>query len=201
MNKILINSSVVIEKITHAVNGRFLLSDDDTFYTEMVNIISDDIADKAVMRIKRALPNAVNWRTILIAVLSSYQEFKKAMRWAAAVKDELLEPEIGDIYLIAIIEDENPSLGQCTNLEASDRICRKYVLRPQETIDELIDRTFIASVLSASTNGNISDPLYLALDKTHKDFPWLGDNEQNNWRQALLSGKSGAELIDILFKS
>jgi len=115
------------------------------------------------------------------------------------VKDELLEPENGDLYLFAVIKDESLSINQCTNIEASDRICRKYILRPEETIDSFLGRSFISPVMSEASSGKLFDPLHLALESTSVQHEWFDSSEQERWQEAFLSGKNGQELIELLF--
>lgn len=122
-----ITSQLLIEKITELASSRFtaLKSGEQ----DIIDLYSEeDLTDKAVLKLRRNIDAADGVRTLLIIVLDSYDEFKNALRWAALVKDELLEPENGDLYMFVAIKDKNISVEQCTNIESSDRICRKYIL-------------------------------------------------------------------------
>lgn len=194
-----ITSASIATTIISLAEGRFTVSENEQLNDILQDITPETLSDKTVISLKRDLLQSVGERTILISVLKSTSDFKIALRWAAAVKDELLEPANGDLYLFTVIKDRDLSLEECTDIESSDRICRRYVLRPNEEIKDFLSRSFIAPVMSdASTNG-ISDPLYLALENTSANHQWFTHDEQQTWQKVLLSGKTGQDLIDSLF--
>jgi hypothetical protein len=200
MDLLNITSASIAEDIISLSKGRFTVSNDEQFNEIVEEITPELLTDRFVMSLKRDWPNSVGERTILISVLDSPNDFKIALQWAAAIKDEILEPANGDLYLFIIIKGKELSIEQCTDIESSDRICRRYVLRPTETIEEFLSRSFIAPVMSDASTTGISDPLYLALEKTATTHQWFTHEEQQTWQQVLLSGKTGQELIDSLFK-
>lgn len=191
-------ASIAAEIISLA-EGRFIVDSNEQLASELQEITPQSLEDKLIIRLRRNWPNAAGERTLLIAVLASQTELKIALQWAAAVRDELLDPENGDLYLFAAIKDESLSLEQCTDVESSDRICRRYILRPNESIGDFLSRSFVAPVMSGRSTEGIFDPLYLALEKTADNHQWLTREEQKIWQEALLSGKSGRDLIDSLF--
>ena len=194
-----ITSESIASDIISMSEGRFVVSENENLKDILQEITPESLEDRLIISLKRDWPNSGGERTLIITVLNSLDEFKTALQWAASVRDELLEPANGDLYLFAVIKDSNLSRDQCTDLESSDRICRRYVLRPTETIEDLLNRSFIAPVMGdVSTNG-ISDPLRLALGKTAVNQQWFTQEEQENWQKVLLSGKTGQDLIEALF--
>ncbi len=194
-----ITADSIATQVISLAEGRFIVETDEQLALELQEITPIVLKDKLIIRLRRNWASASGERTLLIAVLASQTELKTALQWAAAVKDELLDPENGDLYLFAAIKDETLTLEQCTDVESSDRICRRYILRPNESIEEFLSRSFVAPVMNDSSTAKIFDPLYLALEKTADNHQWLTREEQKTWQEALLSGKSGRELIDALF--
>lgn len=195
-----VTSASVASNIISMSEGRFIISDNDHLNDVLQEITPESLKDRLILSLKRDWPNSGGERTLLIAVLASLSEFKVALQWAASVKDELLEPANGDLYLFIIIKGDDLSTEQCTDIESSDRICRRYVLRPKETIEDLLNRSFIAPVMGNADTTGISDPLNLALKKTASNQQWFTHEEQQTWQQVLLSGKTGQDLIESLFK-
>lgn len=195
-----ITSASVASDIVSMSEGRFIISNNDHLNEVLQEITPESLNDRLILSLKRDWHNSGGERTLLVAVLGSLSEFKIALQWAASVKDELLEPANGDLYLFIVIKGDDLSIEQCTDIESSDRICRRYVLRPEETIEDLLNRSFIAPVMGNADTAGISDPLHLALEKTASNQQWFTQEEQQTWQQILLSGKTGQELIESLFK-
>jgi len=103
------------------------------------------------------------------------------------------------LYLIAAITSPELSIDICTNIESNDKFCRKYLLRPQETIEGLLGRTFLNPLTNEASEVEIVDPLHTALANTLKNLPWFTSDIQAFWKVTLLSGKTSADLIDNLF--
>jgi len=193
-------SASIASAIISMAEGRFIISNSDYLNDLLQEITPEPLKDKVIISLKRNGPNLIGERTILISVLDSLDEFKTTLQWAASVKDELLEPANGDLYLFTAIKDNGLSINQCTDIESSDRICRRYVLRPNETIEELLNRSFVAPIMGDVSTHGISDPLHLALEKTAIDQQWFTQEEQQSWQKVLLSGKTGQDLIEALFQ-
>lgn len=194
-----ITSSYIATNIISLAEGRFTVSKNEHLDEVLPEITPESLTDKSVISLRRDWLHSIGERTILISVLDSIRDFKIALRWAAAVKDELLEPVNGDLYIFIIIKDKKLSLEECTDIESSDRICRRYVLRPAENIEDFLNRSFVAPIMSNENTSGISDPLYLALEKTFSNHQWFTHDEQQTWQKILLSGKTGQDLIDSLF--
>lgn len=195
-----ITSEQLLSNIVALCGTRFVLENTNTDESVLMEVSPMELTDKAILRIKRNMPSPGGVRTILIVVLDVFDKVKTALKWAAAVKDELLEPENGDLYLFIIVKDKGLSVGECSNIESSDRICRKYILRPNETVESFLDRTFAAPIIGDESTIALFDPLHLALEKTGIKHAWFDSNEQDIWQKAFLSGRSGQEIIETLFK-
>ena len=195
-----ITAASIASDIISMSAGRFVVNDNDHLTDVIEEITPESLKDVLIISLKRDWPNPGGTRTLLISILDSINEFKVALQWAAAIKDELLEPANGDLYLFVATRDQELSIEQCTDIESNDRICRRYVLRPNETIKELLDRSFIAPVMGDISATGISDPLHLAFKKTADNQPWFTLEEQQNWQKVLLSGKTGQDLIEALFQ-
>jgi hypothetical protein len=115
-------------------------------------------------------------------------------------KEELLDPESADLYLIVMLENMDLTLEECVSMEASEKFCRKFILRPDETIEDLMKRTFLPVIIEDKTTDAVFDPLTVALNDTGKDAEWFSANERDRWRALLLSSKSGHDLVEKLFK-
>lgn len=196
-----INAALIKAEIISLSEGRFINEGEGLLGSILDEITPESLNDKAILSLKRDWSNPAGKRTLLIAVIDSQDQIKISLQWAEAVKDELTEPENGNVYLFIAVKNEQLSLDQCTDIEASDRICRRYVLRQGETIREYLSRSFIAPVISNTTTDGISDPLNVALEKTSERQAWFNTKEQHIWREALLSDKSATEIIKSLFKS
>ena len=105
-----ITSSYIATNIISLAKGRFIVSENEHLSEVLPEITPENLADKSVISLRRDWLHSIGERTILISVLDSIRDFKIALRWAAAVKDELLEPVNGDLYIFIIIKDKKLSL-------------------------------------------------------------------------------------------
>ena len=188
-----------VQTIKQYVESRFMVNEDEEWKKTVIEIPFEKNFEKDIIQLKRFSTNSISWRTFLIVVLVSIKDLEDSIHWAASVRDELLDPETADLYLIIAIEDPCLTLEKCINIESDEKYCRKYVLRPKETFCDLLDRTCLALADDLVSNIGISDPLLNALNKASKTNKWLNDHYMEKWRTAFLSGKNGEELIDILF--
>ena len=139
------------------------------------------------------------FRTILVAHADSLHASAAALHWAADVRDALPEPATADIYLF--LEIASASLEDCLRLEADDQYCRKYVRRPEESGEEFLKRTFLAAPVPPRRVGEMADPLSASLLQTANVHGWFSPEEQKHWRQALMSGVTGAELAARILRN
>jgi hypothetical protein len=196
-----LTSAFIKAEIVSMSKDRFVVEEDGLSGTVFSEIIPESfgLGDAVVISLKRNHTGRVGRRTLLIAVLDTQDKLKSAIQWAAVIKDELTEPENGDIYLFIALK-EKMTLEQCTAIESSDRICRRHVLRPDETVEDFLGRSFIGPALGSGQTQAIADPLNLALEKTADKYDWLTSKEQKIWRAAFLSGKTPTDIINSLFK-
>lgn len=197
---------LLITAIDIAIDGRFQIDPNEGFLKKLEEIKPSELTDAAVLRIQR-LPSSEGptlsldtWRTVLVTVLVNKVQLRLAFEWAALVKETLLDPESSDLYLfIAFGNHINLTIEYCILIESTEQFCRKYVLRPEETPEQLIERTFLAPLINSSVNNRISDPLLAAFSITGNQRTWFNTAEQNKWQKIFLSGKKGDELVDELF--
>jgi len=194
------NEYEVIEKITTAAKDRFTLEVNGTGAEELIALASEDLVRGDVVRLQRTATGTKGFRTLLLATLQDPTQMDLAVQWAASCKQDLIDPGAADLYLVVVIQDNTWTIEQCLNIEADEKFCRKFILRPQETLDDLIQRTFLTRIMDRETEGALTDPLTIALRDTNSTHQWFSTERQQTWRAAFLSGKSGSDLIDILFE-
>lgn len=195
----IINSESFTEAIIQAASDRYDIEKTGQIITLLFSVAPESLSDKQVLQLKRKTNTTVNRHTILIATVESKDHFNEARRWAAAVRDELPDPGLSDLYLISALKEGELPIENCTSIEANEQYCRKYFLRPQETTSELIERTFLFPLSNEISSENLADPLHKALNETKTGSPWFTAEQQEHWRFALLSGKTGADLVEYLF--
>jgi hypothetical protein len=185
------------------LQSRYRSEENSKILEALKSVSPPELEDKTLFRIQRAYyPNIENlyWKTLLVVGINHKEQLKHAITWTATVKDLLLNPESSDLYLFLCWKEEiQPSLDECLRIEATEEFCRKFVVRPNEDCESLIDRTFIKTIDNSSQNITGSDPLVTALSDVEKEYPWLNHAEQQKWRDAFNSGMSGIELIEELF--
>jgi hypothetical protein len=188
--------------IKKSIESRFVISVQDSINTEMMSLASDNLSNKQVFRFFRqqASGKAVPcFKTLLIASITSKEYLKDALKWAALSKDLLLDPETADIYLFIIWSGEcKPSIEECLRIEASEDFCRKFVLRPNETEQSFVDRTFVTKLETPVPVDLGQDPLLSAFSGLEEQFTWFDDSEKNKWREAFNSGVSSFDLFYAL---
>ncbi|VVN83028.1 hypothetical protein PS708_01258 [Pseudomonas fluorescens] len=150
----------------------------------------------AAVQLKRVNRDGAGWRTVLIAALTDdAANIQRAFGWAADVRDMLPEPQTADLYMFMLIE--GVASEDAARLETDDRFCRKVVAREGEEVDSFLDRSFLASLSLPGGFDSISDPLSAALNALVSAHSWVKPH-QDNWRELLLSGGSGAEIAEAL---
>jgi len=194
-----INIQIIEDAIIASASDRYNFSTDQEQKDRLLSIAPDLLSDIRVIQLKRNTNETNNWRTILVCLIFSIDSFDKVLKWTADVRDELLDPEVSDLYLITVVTGTELSLDLCTNIESDDKYCRKYILRPEENIQGLLSRTFLNTLTNEASNEEIVDPLQTALNNTAKNMTWFTPKIQDYWKAALLSGKTSADLIENLF--
>lgn len=199
MNRFEITASGFKSAITKRIHGRFVIGEETT--TLLLNLAPDILIDRDVIQIRRENYVQAKWRTFLIVVIKNHLAINSAFRWAATIKDQLLNPSSADLYLIVAIKENDLNEDQLLGFESSDLFCRKFFLRTNETVEQLLDRSFLSYPDEAMQLDELTDPLSNALAETAKAHPWFSNELMLAWKNEFLSGKSGNELIDAIFTS
>jgi len=155
---------------------------------------------KTVLILNRSARTHTSARTVLVASGSTDAELEEVYKWCAYVKGNLLDPGTADLYLFLVYNEPIPDLDVCLQVEANELYCRRYVLRPQERFDDLLNRSFLSEPTAVTTEQERSEPLKQALLETAAGFQWLNDIELERWRRVLLSEGTGNELAQLLYQ-
>lgn len=190
----------LVERISQVVTSRFIAVTEGIEIDILKKLAPQGLMGIEVVRLQRIDTGTLGWRTFIIATVESASKIDLAIEWSAFCKEELLDPESSDLYLVIIVTNLDLSIEECVSIEASEKFCRKFILRPNETVDQLLGRTFLLAIEGDASSEGIFDPLSVALSDTAKGVGWFTLEEQNVWRQLLLSSKSGHELVEKLFK-
>lgn len=191
-------NSVTLKNLIHKLKkygDRFELDFDSKEVENLLSSCPEGLDSNISLRLRRN-PNVAHWKTLLLVSINSIEQLRCAFRWAANVKDEIGISEGTDLYLIGVFENPLLSEDEILGYESNDLFCRKFFLRNLESVESLLDRTFLSSVQTSKESSKIDDPLSLALLSTARDNPSF---DVDLWRKEFLSGKSGSELIDAIF--
>jgi hypothetical protein len=155
--------------------------------------------EKSVLILNRT-PTVGAGKTLLLASSTPSAHVEEILMWCAYAKGNLPDPESADLYLFLIYDDPIPDLDSCLQIEADELYCRKYLLRPNERLDDLLNRSFLSEPGEASAGQQRSDPLKQALLDTAANYSWLNGAEIDRWREILLSDNGGYELAHLLYQ-
>lgn len=189
----------IIKSIQEVANSRYeIISNEiDSWYE---NSISNKIK---ILQIKRKGSFCETVKTLLFADISDIEsseqqkkELKEIMLSVAMIKESLRENENTDLYLFLALP-ERVSQEECIRIEATEQLCRKYVLMPDEGIFDFFERTFLASMLIEKVSINGKEPIDVALTKTRIKYDWMSNKIQKEWRETFLE-YSGMELVEKL---
>lgn len=155
----------------------------------------------AVVRLRRAGRPGAGWRTLLLMRVRA-SGYGDALRWAAATRDALTEPEASDLYLLLGgegIADQDPEV-----IEGDEYFCRKMVARTEDDPPDLVlEGTFLArepEATKADGTAVLADPLAMALETLRQDG-LLNEAQKQTWREALTATLARAELAQELHES
>lgn len=184
------------EAIQARAEGRYIVQIVGPENEELHALAPELLLDRKVVRLRRNGREKAGWRTVLIATLGSEAELPIATRWAAEARDSLLEPETADLYMIISVDGLSDNV--VASIEANEQFCRKFVARLGENIENLLDRTFLGPMISNTEGETLIDPLVASLLKTSESHKWLGAQGQESWQKALVSGRTGSDLFELL---
>ncbi len=187
----------LFESITTAAKGRFEWSEKDAEATLFEELMDDPSIERRVLRIQPRDGEVITKRTILMAVVkdilvdvseSSKGNLQNILFWVSMVKEALVDPEASDLYLFIVEQSAESRLEACLRVESSELFCRKYILHPDESIEQLIARSLLGDILELNRDFEVSDPLGAALRATSVEHPWFDEIQQAKWRSEFLSG-------------
>jgi len=196
------NPTDILHQLLLTVKERYVLQEDTGQSNGFKALFPGEGQGVHVLRIKRKGTHLASWKTLLFIFEADQSVIPKCLTWAASVREELLNNESSDLYLFIIPKSSDKiPIENCIYIESSDQFCRKYVMRPDETFLDLVDRTFLYQDQYNAEITEISDPLIAALDKTGNSLTSFSSVEQNIWKNILLSEKSGIETLEALMKA
>jgi hypothetical protein len=190
-----------ITHINSIVENRFSIENQSDIKTEMLELFSENTGDKQVLRFCRHSSQDVGsqYCKTLLAVGITSDDLRNVLQWAALCKELLLDPETADVYLFIMWRGDNiPSVEECLRIEANEDFCRKFVLRPNETKESFIERTFLKKVDAPEPLDLGQDPLISAFSGLEEQFTWFGEAEKIKWKEAFKSGALGSDLFNTL---
>lgn len=189
--------------IIHQIKARFSIKSQGPIENEMIEIASENLQNKKLLRFFRPLETLEpHLKTLLIVGINSDNYLKDVLQWVALCKELLLDPETADIYLVIMWTGETqPSIEECLRIEASEDLCRKFVLRPNEIKESFVERTFITKVDAPTPLDLGQDPLISAFSVLEQEFSWFNDDEKVKWREAFTSGSSSFDLFNTLINN
>ncbi len=189
-----------VNSIEKKASELFVAETDSASGSLFLEIAPQVLKCKNVLRVKRKNEDSISEhsKTILITSLKNPEEITQALLWASAVKEEITDPESADLYLIVHFE-EAVALDVCLRIESTEQFCRKYTLRTNEKMDQFLERTFLNQIKKPSSESFGTDPLRSAFSKVADDNITFTKKEQEKWKDLLLSGLNGIELISELF--
>ncbi len=191
------NIADIVTFIQGSTESKYLIFDSSNVIQDLIEFDEHGLI-KAVLRLKRKSENSnVGEKTVLFVELQNQAHIPFAIKWSAIVKDSLLDPETFDLYLIIIFNNDLLTLEESIRIESSEHICKKYVQRVNESPEELISRTFLATNRVETTDNNLSEPVRKALQETSVNYDWLTEEKQNVWKELFLTS-SGIDLVDLL---
>lgn len=189
--------------ITQQIEARFSIKSQGTIENQMIEVASEYLQNKELIRFSRTQEaSEPSLKTLLVVGINSDNHLKDVLQWAALCKELLLDPETADIYLAIMWTTESqPSIEECLRIEASEDFCRKLVLRPDETKESFVERTFIKKVDAPTPLDLGQDPLISAFSVLEQEFTWFNDEEKVKWREAFSSGMSSFDLFNTLINN
>lgn len=192
-----------VSYIHQQIDASFSIKEQVAIENEMIELASENLQNKEIIRFSRLLETSEPClKTLLVVGLNSENNLKDVFQWVALCKELLLDPETADIYLaIMWTKETQPSIEECLRIEASEDFCRKFVLRPDETKESFVERTFITKVDAPIPLDLGQDPLISAFSVLEQEFSWFNDEEKVKWREAFSSGMSSFDLFNTLINN
>lgn len=121
---------------------------------------------------------------------------KDVMTLAAIIKESLHSTENVDLYLFLALP-KWAGKDECIRIESTEQLCRKYVLMPDEDINDFLERTFLSKMIMEDENLEGDEPIAQALMKTSEMYSWLTEDMQKKWKKFFME-YSGIDLAEKL---
>jgi hypothetical protein len=192
------NIGCILAKI---IDGKFSVCSDEPLRQEIEQSIGKNSSYMEVFRIIRTNNKNAKRKTLIFADLSEVEmkeklQFKEILRSTALIKEILPGTENVDIYLFIAFSNQM-TIDERIRIEATEQLCRKYVLLPNEDIESFFERTFLSKIVEEKAQINGKDPLDRAFSNIKKDYVWLSDEIEEEWKKYFLedSGSDIAEKI------
>jgi hypothetical protein len=189
------------EHINSVVENRFSIENQSDIRAGMLTLLPENISDRQVLRFYRRHPSdrLSRYMKTLLMVGTTVDKIRDVLQWVALCKEVLLDPETSDLYLFILwLGDNKPSIEECLRIEANEDFCRKFVLRPNETVESFIERTFLKKNDVPEPLDLGQDPLISAFSGLEEQFGWFGEGEKARWKEVFDSGASGSDLFEAL---
>lgn len=188
------NIDTVVEHIALRAQGRYLTGSEESSAAEFIALSSSEVS-KRVFRLRRN--ESAGWRTILIAH-APYSEdaVRSTYSWAANVRERLPGAQSADLYMLMLMDgiaDE-----EAAKIETDENFCRKFVLKSNESLTDILDRTFLGPVSAQDDGGPVQNPVVVAIEAMVQTHPWARALV-SEWERVLIQGNS-AEAIAFLME-
>ena len=190
--------------IQELIKDRYEIDNNNEICNELLYMADEDIRNKHILRIKRK--NIVNKyrKTLVIVEINSSneddikREFRLTMKWIALIRENLIGFENCDLYLFISFGD-NIGVDECLRIEATEQFCRKYVLFPNESINDYLSRTFLQCINLGYEEIDGENPIERAFNNTHKTFEWFNKEIQDSWKESFKK-YTGSDLAESLIR-
>lgn len=192
----------IIETIEDMINERYKVDNGTGFYDNLLYPEDETIKNKQIIRIKRSNIAEACWKTMVFVELECYDqtelkaELKNVINWIALLKQCLIGTENVDLYLFLAFTNYS-NHEECLRIESTEEICRKYVLMPDEKIEDFLNRTFLHRILEDRRQAGGQDPIEKAFRNTNKELVLINEESQKKWIDYFFK-YSGNELAEKL---
>ncbi len=192
----------IIETINKMIYGWYTVDENTDFCNNLLSLADQTVKNKHIIRIKRDRFTEACWKTIVFAELECNditelrKELKSVINWVALLKQCLIGTENVDLYLFLAFTNYTDQ-EEFIRIESTEEICRKYVLMPDECIEDFLNRTFLHRIIENRSQTGRQDPIEKAFENTNKDMILINEEDQKKWTDYFFE-YSGKELADKL---
>jgi hypothetical protein len=144
-----------LEAIQSAAQGRYHIEENlfEELSADAIQGIDQPAPAVKIIRLQRQHREDAGRKTMIIAIVDRIEsrergdneQLERVLTLAANIRAELLGAEPYDLYLFLGVKNPPANNDPCLRLEATEQFCRKYVLRPDESVHDLLERTFLST--------------------------------------------------------